>query len=105
MYRSGRACDRSSGPPGKLAEVEDFLEFLLQKDEDERLREAALKHSPRPLPSTNQGGSGGLVPVTLLRRGRARIGEPALVSIMRGSHGYGVYRWINVRSGEAEPSG
>jgi len=47
-------------PPGKLAEVEDFLEFLLQKDEDNRLREAALKHPPRPLPSTNQSGSGGL---------------------------------------------
>lgn len=39
---------------GNLAEVEDFVEFLLQKDEDERLREAALKHPRRPLPSTTR---------------------------------------------------
>lgn len=32
-------------PPEKLAEVEDFVEFLLQKDEDQQLREAALRIS------------------------------------------------------------
>lgn len=32
-------------PPEKLAEVEDFVEFLLQKDEDQQLREAALRMS------------------------------------------------------------
>lgn len=32
-------------PPEKLAEVEDFVEFLLQKDEDERLRQGAMSLS------------------------------------------------------------
>lgn len=32
-------------PPEKLAEVEDFVEFLLQKDEDQQLRHAAMRMS------------------------------------------------------------
>jgi len=32
-------------PPEKLAEVEDFVDFLRQKNEDEKLRRAALKMS------------------------------------------------------------
>jgi hypothetical protein len=32
-------------PPEKLAEVEDFVEFLLQKDEDTKLRQAMMKMS------------------------------------------------------------
>lgn len=32
-------------PPEKLAEVEDFVEFLLQKDEDAKLRQATMKMS------------------------------------------------------------
>jgi len=32
-------------PPEKLAEVEDFVEFLLQKDEDQQLRQAAMRMS------------------------------------------------------------
>jgi len=32
-------------PPEKLAEVEDFVDFLRQKGEDEKLRRAALKMS------------------------------------------------------------
>jgi hypothetical protein len=32
-------------PPEKLAEVDDFVEFLLQKDEDERLRNATMRMS------------------------------------------------------------
>jgi hypothetical protein len=32
-------------PPEKLAEVEDFVEFLLQKDEGRQLRRAAMKMS------------------------------------------------------------
>jgi hypothetical protein len=32
-------------PPERLAEVEDFVEFLLQKDEDRLLRQAAMKLS------------------------------------------------------------
>ena len=32
-------------PPEKLAEVEDFVDFLRQKDEDEKLRRAVMKMS------------------------------------------------------------
>jgi len=32
-------------PPEKLAEVEDFVDFLRQKNEGEKLRRAALKMS------------------------------------------------------------
>jgi hypothetical protein len=31
--------------PEKLAEVEDFIEFLLQRDEDHQLRQAAMRMS------------------------------------------------------------
>ncbi len=32
-------------PAERLAEVEDFVEFLLQKDEDRELRQAAMRMS------------------------------------------------------------
>jgi hypothetical protein len=32
-------------PPEKMTEVEDFIEFLLQKDDDHLLRQAALRMS------------------------------------------------------------
>ena len=35
--------------PEKLAEVEDFVEFLLAKDDDKKLRQAALKLSEASL--------------------------------------------------------
>jgi len=36
-------------PPEKIAEVEDFVDFLRQRDEDRRLVEAAMKLSEGPL--------------------------------------------------------
>ncbi|MEO6326067.1 MAG: DUF2281 domain-containing protein [Thermoanaerobaculia bacterium] len=32
-------------PPEKLTEVEDFIEFLLQRDDDNQLRQAAMRMS------------------------------------------------------------